>query len=185
MMWFFAIAGIAISGIAYLIYLYNLLIKKKFLLEEAWSGIDVQLKRRHDLIPMLVEVVKGYASHESDTLTEVVELRSQLDHEENLPRREAGEKQLSGKVSKLFALAEAYPDLKADKNFREFQSQLTEVEDDLQYARRYYNGTVRDFNVLVLSFPSNLVASFMRYEQRKFFEVQYVTERNVPDVEFS
>ncbi|MCB0329322.1 MAG: LemA family protein, partial [Bdellovibrionales bacterium] len=121
----------------YGVILFNRFVKLNALADEAWSGIDVQLKRRHDLVPALVETVKGYAKHEQETLEEVTSLRNTLRDEKNILQREGGEKTLSRDIGKLFALAEAYPDLKADQNFRKLQSDLTSVEDDLQYARRY------------------------------------------------
>ena len=176
---------ILVALLGYGVFLYNKFVKLVFRVEEAWSGIDVQLKRRHDLVPSLVEVVKGYAEHEQETLKEVVRLRGEMQNTKESGEREGGEKELSRDIGKLFALAESYPDLKANKNYQDLQANLTDIEDDLQYARRYYNGTVRDFNVLVLSFPSNLIAGLVAYKQKPFFEVEYVTERKNPDVDFS
>ena len=178
----FIIIVLAIA--TYGIYLYNKLIRQRFLVKEGWSGVDVQLKRRHDLIPNLVELVKAYASHEKETLEHVTELRSQSEKTTNIKEKGAIEKNLAFDVKKVIALVEAYPDLKADKNFRELQENLVEIEDQLQYSRRYYNGTVRDHNTTVESFPANLLANFLGFESADFFEIEYVTEREKPDVDF-
>lgn len=149
---------------------FNRLIRDRNLLKEAWSGIDVQLKRRADLVPALVEVVKGYAQHESRLFTDVTKLRTPHEVVEGLKG--------------IFALVESYPQLKADKNFLDLQKNLVDVEDDLQYARRYYNGCVRDYNTRVQSFPGLLIAGPFGFRAEPFFEVEYVTERKTPDVAF-
>lgn len=149
---------------------FNLMVRDRNRLREAWSGIDVQLKRRADLVPALVEVVKGYAGHEKKLFTDVAAMRSSKD--------------VVAGLKGVFAYVENYPQLKADKNFLDLQKNLSDVEDDLQYARRYYNGTVRDYNTRIQSFPSLLLAGPAGFREEKFFEVEYVTERKNPDVAF-
>lgn len=162
---------------------YNRLVRARNLVEEAWSGIDVQLKRRHDLIPNLVEVVKGYAGHERGLMERVSSLRSGgLSTDETKAGVEQSERVWAGELKQVFALVESYPDLKADENFRQLHRALSDVEDHLQYARRYYNGAVRDLNILVESVPSNLIARIVGIHAAKFFEVEYATERSAPDV---
>ena len=166
--------------------IYNRLVRSRQMVSEAWSGIDVQLKRRADLIPNLVESVKGYAGHERETLQRVTELRNQS---QQMPRDDvAGRAQVEGLLSaalgRLLAVAEAYPDLKASQNFSELQQALQEVEDALQMARRYYNGAVRNLNILVESFPSNLVANQFGFHKAEYFEIEEATDRAVPKVAF-
>jgi LemA protein len=179
------LALIALIGL-YLVYIYNDLVRKRQMVREGWSGIDVQLKRRSDLIPNLVEAVKGYATHERAALEAVTEMRAQaagLDPADVAGRARA-EGMLSQALGRLFAVAEAYPDLKASANFRELQSSLESVEDALQLARRYYNGAVRALNVVVESFPSNLVAGRFGFTQEEYFEIDDPAERAVPKVRF-
>ena len=178
------IVGAAIA--VYLINLFNKLVKSRQLSEEGWSGIDVQLKRRADLVPNLVETVKGYAGHERALFDEIAELRTQVGRlaESDVAGRGQLENALSGALTKLMALAEAYPDLKASGNFRELQTTLAAVEDEIQMARRYYNGATRNLNVLVESFPSNLVAQAFGLHQRDYFEIGDA-DRAVPEVGFS
>jgi LemA protein len=170
----------------YAIAIYNSLVRKRQMVHEGWSGIDVQLKRRSDLIPNLVETVKGYAGHEKGTLERVIELRRQASAmpADDVTGRAQVEGALSAAIGRLFALAEAYPDLKASANFAELQAALERIENDLQMARRYYNGAARDLNVQVESFPSNLVANQFRFERAPFFEVEDAAERQVPKVAF-
>jgi LemA protein len=170
--------------ILYFIYTYNGLIRLNNLSQEGWSGIDVQLKRRSDLIPNLVESVKGYMGHESGVLEEVTKLRAQCASSTTVPERANNENMLSGALRQLFAVSESYPDLKASQNFLELQTTLATVEDQIQLARRYYNGTVRDFNILVQSFPSNLVAKKLNFVTKDFFEITDPAERTAPAVKF-
>jgi LemA protein len=149
---------------------------------EAFSGVDVQLERRHDLVPNLVRVVRGYAKHEKETLEDVVEARQAASAAEALPDRAQREASLASSLGRLFALVERYPDLKADKNFRQLQSDLVEIEDALQYARRYYNGTVRDFNTRIQRIPANLLAGLAGRRAREFFELDDASERSAPRV---
>jgi LemA protein len=177
------VLGAAVA--VYLIFLFNRLVKSRQLAEEGWSGIDVQLKRRADLVPNLVETVKGYAGHERTLFDEIARLRSEVGRlaDSDVATRGQLEGALSGALSQLMALAEAYPDLKASNNFRELQTALAAVEDEIQMARRYYNGATRNLNVLVESFPSNLVAGTFGFRHRDYFEIGDA-ERAVPDVAF-
>lgn len=175
----YIIAAIIVFGV---IFIFNKLVRNRQLVREAWSGIDVQLKRRHDLIPNLVETVKGYASFEKSVLDNIARLRSQPFG--NVPEVARTENQLTAAIRDIFAVAESYPDLKASTVFQDFQSALVKVEDDIQYARRYYNGTVRDYNTLAQSFPGNLIAAVFKFESQPFFEIEYATERETPDVAF-
>jgi len=170
----------------YTIVIYNGLVKARQLVREAWSGIDVQLKRRADLIPNLIETVKGYAAHEKDTLTDVIEMRNraQTVPSGDIAGRAQAEGMLGMALGKLFALAEDYPDLKANENFSELQNSLEELEAEIQMSRRYYNGAARDLNVRVESFPSNLVANTFKFEQTDYFEIENEADRVVPKVDF-
>eukprot|EP01032_Pedospumella_encystans_P035941 gene35941-40648_t len=169
---------------AYLVFIYNGLVKARQMAEEAWSGIDVQLKRRADLIPTLIETVKGYAGHEKDTLESVVELRNkaQAVPAGDVAGRAAAEGLLGAALGKIIALAEAYPDLKANQNFLELQKSLETVEGEIQMSRRYYNGAARDLNVKVESFPNNLVAGQFGFSKKPYFEIANEADRAVPTV---
>jgi len=167
---------------------YNNLVLNRQRVEEGWSGVDVQLRRRANLIPNLVETVKGYATHEQDTLEKITELRRQSDSAEaagDTTKRAAAEGQMSGALMHLFAVAENYPDLKANQNFLDLQSNLTEIEEQIQLSRRYYNGAVRQLNVLVESVPSNLIANNFGFQKAVYFEVPDEEGRAVPQVSFS
>ena len=180
----YIIIGIIAIVLLYLIVSYNNLIKKKNMVEEGWSGIDVQLKRRSNLIPNILSSVKGYMSHEKKLLEEITELRAQSDAADNVIDQGKAESSLSGSLMNLFAVAENYPELKANENFLDLQKQIQEIEDDIQMARRYYNGTVRNNNVLVESFPTNLVANAFSFIKADFFEIEDQSVRDVPKVEF-
>lgn len=164
--------------------LYNRLVRSRNLVEEGWSGIDVQLKKRADLIPNLVQTVKGYMGHEREVLERVTELRSQAQHASSMEETAKTEGLLSQALGRLFALAENYPDLKANQNFIELQHALSDVENSIEMARRYYNGAVRNNNILVESFPSNIVAGTFRFHKAEYFEIEEPAERLVPEVEF-
>ena len=164
--------------------IYNRLVRRKNLVEEGWSGIDVQLKRRANLIPNLIETVRGYMGHERDLLTKVTELRSQTMGASTPGEKGVLEGQLSRSLANLFAVAENYPELKANENFQQLQDQLAEIEDQIQMARRYYNGATRDLNITIESFPSNLVAGLFRFIQAGFFEIDDDADRAVPEVKF-
>ncbi len=166
------------------IYVYNSLIRLKNKCNEAWADIDTQLKRRYDLIPNIVETVKGYASHEAQTLEAVVKARSDAMGAQGMADKQAAENMLTGALKSLFALAENYPDLKANQNFLDLQKTLQEVEEHLQMSRRYYNATVRDFNTKIELFPNNIIAGPLGFKAREFFEVEGEERENVK-VDFS
>ncbi|MEQ1771704.1 MAG: LemA family protein [Devosia sp.] len=180
------ILGIIVAAAIYGVTIYNTLVSQRQLKEEGWSGIDVQLKRRADLIPNLLESVKGYMAHERGTLEAVTNARAAAQAGQNAGPAERArlEGALSGALGKLFAVAEAYPDLKASANFLEFQQALQTVEDELQMARRYYNGTARNLNTSVESFPSNLIANNFKFEKAEYFELENDADRAVPTVKF-
>jgi LemA protein len=175
---------VVVVAVVYAIVVFNGLVRTRQMANEAWSGIDVQLKRRSDLVPNLVEAVKGYAAHERNVLEQVTELRGQARAlpSDDVARRAQAEGALSVALGKLIALAENYPDLKASSNFLELQQQLSALEDEIQMARRYYNGTVRNLNVLAQSFPSNLIAGLFGFGQRDYFEIADAADRAVPQV---
>jgi LemA protein len=168
--------------VIWIIFTYNLFIRDKNLIKEAWSGIDVQLKRRHNLIPNLVASVKGYSQHEKNLLEEITRKRSEAVKVDNIKDIAPTESDLSGMLKNLFIAVENYPDLKASENFLDLQNQLVDIEDQLQYARRYYNGAVRNYNIRVESFPSNFIAGIFNYKQDAFFEISLATERKTPEV---
>jgi LemA protein len=175
------VAAIVVIGVV----LYNRLVRTQQMANEGWSGIDVQLKRRADLIPNLVDTVKGYASHERTLFEEIARLRTEAGRirEGDVTGRAAAETKLSAAVGQLMALAEAYPDLKASENFAKLQAELATVEDEIQMSRRYYNGAVRNLNIMVESFPSNLVAQLFGFRLRDYFEIED-GDRAVPQVAF-
>ena len=174
------IAVIAI--VVWIIFTYNLFVRDKNLIKEAWSGIDVQLKRRHNLVPNLVASVQGYSKHEKTLFEDITQKRSEAVKSESIKDKAPAESGLSGMLKSLFAVVENYPDLKANENFLNLQNQLVEIEDQLQYARRYYNGAVRNYNIRVESFPSNVVAGIFNFKQDNFFEIILATERTTPEV---
>lgn len=167
--------------------IYNGLVKNRQLVEEGWSGIDVQLKRRTDLIPNLMETVKGYMSHERETLEGVTNARAAATSAASgtPEQRAAAEGQLSSALGRLIATAEAYPDLKANTTFLEFQTALQGVEEEIQMARRYYNGAVRNLNVMVESVPSNFIAGPFGFQKAQYFELENDADRAVPQVKFN
>ena len=179
------VLAVVAAVIVYGVILFNRLVRSRQMVAEGWSGIDVQLKRRADLVPNLVSTVKGYAAHERTVLAQATELRTAATRvpEGDVAARAAAESKLTAAIGKLMALAEAYPDLKASDNFLDLQKQLATIEDEIQMARRYYNGAARNLNVLVLSFPSNLVAGSFGFRQRDFFEIDDA-DRAVPGVTF-
>ncbi len=164
---------------------YNGLVRQKNLVKEGWSGIDVQLRRRYNLVPNLVETVKGYATHEQKTLEEVVKLRNQCVDASKVEDQKMAENALTQALRGIFALAEAYPDLKANQNFADLQKSLSEIEEQIQLARRYYNGTVRNYNTRVESFPTMMIAKFFNFESADYFEIELATQREAPEVRFS
>lgn len=160
--------AVIIAGIT----IYNKLIKLRNTVKSSWSDIDVHLKKRYDLVPNLVETVKGYASHERSVFEKVTEARSMAMQAASPADKARAENMLRDTLKSLFAVAEAYPELKANANFMQLQSQLKELEDNIEYARRYYNAVVRDFNILIESFPSNIVAGMFSFKQEEFFELE-------------
>jgi len=165
--------------VVFIVGIYNGLIKLKNKCEEAWSDIDTQLKRRYDLIPNLVETVKGYAKHESETLEKVIQARSTAMNAQTVQEKEQAENFLTGALKSLFALSESYPDLKANQNFLDLQSTLKEIEEHIQLSRRYYNATVRDFNTKIEVFPNNLIAGPLGFAKREFFQIAEEEKQNV------
>lgn len=174
---------IAAVIILWFILTYNHFVSNRNLIKEAWSGIDVQLKRRHNLIPGLVETVKAYSTHERKLFNEITEIRSKSEQIHNLKDKAAVETDISGMLKNLFLVVEDYPDLKANVNFLDLQSRLIDIEDQLQYSRRYYNGTVRNYNIRVESFPGNIIAGIFGFKPEDFFEITLATERKTPKVE--
>lgn len=180
------VAGTLVAAIVlWAVVLYNALVRKRNMVEEAWSGIDVQLKRRTDLVPNLVATVKGYAAHEQGTLEEIVQLRGQAQNAQGVGETAHAQGLLGAALSKLFALAESYPDLKANTTFIQLQTTLKEIEEQIQLSRRYYNGSVRELNISVESFPANLFAGRFGFTKADFFELESGSERSVPEVDFS
>lgn len=167
--------------------MYNSLIKLKNRVDEAWSDIDVQLKRRHDLIPNLVETVKGYAAHEKETLEKVVQARNmamQAQEGGDAKAQADAENMLSSTLKSIFALSENYPDLKANQNFLELQRELRDTEDKIQASRRFYNGNVRDFNTKLQIFPTNMIGNMLGFKDREYFEIEDEKERENVEVKF-
>jgi len=179
------IAVLAVIIVVWAISVYNRLINRRNLKEEGWSGIDVQLKRRHDLIGNLVNTVKGYMQHERGVLEDITRMRSSAQQAAGgVAAVAAAESGLSQALGRLFALMENYPALRASENAMRLQESLSKLENDLQMARRYYNGTVRDFNILIQSFPSNIVARRFGFKEGEFFELDNMAERALPQVSF-
>ena len=174
------IAIIVFYGIA----VYNKLVKFRTLVEEAWSGINVQLKKRHDLIPNLMETVRGYATHERETFESVTRARTSAIQAQDVKTQETAENQLSGALMRLMAISERYPELKANQNFMHLQQQLSIIETDIEKSRRYYNGAVRQKNIAIDTFPSNLVANMFNFSKSPFFELESEAERAVPQIKF-
>ena len=180
----YGILAVIVAVAGYLVFIYNSLVSNKNLVAEGWSGIDVQLKRRADLIPNLVETVKGYATHEDKLFRDIAELRAKSIAGGSVGDQSAVGQAMSAALGRLFAIAEAYPELKADANFRDLQDKLTGVEDEIQMSRRYYNGAVRNLNTLIESFPSNIVANFFKFMKAEFFEIGDAAQRETPKVDF-
>ena len=176
--------GILVVIAFVLIGIYNGLVQLRVRCDSAWSDIDVQLKRRHDLIPNLVETVKGYAAHEKGTFENIAKFRSQAMQATTPGDKAVAENQLSGALKSLFAVAENYPQLKASEEFTQLQGSLSQTEDTLQNARRYYNAVVRDLNTKIQSFPSNIIAGMFGFQARQFFEVTEAADREPVAVKF-
>lgn len=166
------------------ILIYNGLIQSRNRVDEAWSDIDVQLKRRHDLIPNLIETVKGYAKHEKTVFENVTKARTAAISAQSVGEKDKAENMLSGALKSLFAVAEAYPDLKANENFGKLQDELTDTEDKIQASRRFYNGNVRDFNTKIQVFPTNLFAQMLGFKAYEFFEVENEADKENVQVDF-
>lgn len=180
----YAIGAIVLLFLGWLWMAYNGLIRLKNQTDEAWSDIGVQLKRRYDLIPNLVETVKGYATHEREAFENVTKARSAAMGATTPEAKGQAENMLSGALKSIFALAEAYPDLKANQNFAKLQDELSDTENKIQASRRFYNGNVRDLNIRVESFPTNLIAKQLGFGKREFFEVENEAEKAPVKVQF-
>jgi LemA protein len=178
------IVGVVAAAILWAVAIYNALVRKSNLVKEGWSGVETQLKRRADLIPNLVETVKGYAAHERATFEAVTEARAKSLQAGGVAERASAERAMTAAIGNIMAVAENYPDLKASQNFISLQGDLSKVEDDIQLARRYYNGTVRELNINIQSFPSNLIAGSFGFKPAEFFEIEDGAERIAPKVSF-
>jgi len=178
------ILGIVILLALWIIFAFNDLVKLKNRAKESWADIDVQLKRRYDLIPNLVETVKGYASHEREVFEKVIEARSRAMGAKTIKEKGEAENFLSSTLKSLLAVVENYPELKTSQNFLELQRELRDTEDKIQAARRFYNSNVRGLNIKVESFPSNIIASSFGFGKMELFELETVAEREAPKVEF-
>lgn len=169
----------------FIVGIYNKLVRLKNMVEEAWSGIDVQLKKRYSLIPNLVNTIKGYATHEKEVFENVAAMRSAGINAKTVEEHSKAENAITHALGRLFAVAENYPELKANTNFLSLQGELSAIENDIQMARRYYNGTARDKNITVESFPSNIIASMFGFTKSAYFELEDAKERETPTVDFS
>jgi LemA protein len=178
------VAAIVLAVLLYAIIVFNRLVRLRNLVREGWSGIDVQLRRRTDLVPNLVETVKAYAAHERGLFEEVTQRRASSIAANSVGGQATAEQALSGSLNRLMAVAEAYPQLKADGNFLELQKQLAEIEDQLQMSRRYYNGAARDLNIRIQSFPDVAVARSLGFKEEPYFELDSRTQAEVPQIAF-
>ena len=181
---FGVIFALLLVSIIWAIAIYNSLVAGRELVNEGWSSIDVQLKHRFNLIKNLVTVVKQYASHEAETLENLTNARSEA-YTDDVSERASAEAQIGSALVNMLAVTEAYPDLKADGNFRDLQQELSQLEDAIQRSRRYYNGTVRDYNTLVGSFPHLIIANMYLFREAAFFEIGDEDERKLPEIDFS
>ena len=170
--------------ILWVIFIFNSLVRLRNRTQEAWADIDVQLKRRYDLIPNLVETVKGYAAHEREVFQKVTEARTKAITATGAAQKAEAENVLSGALKTLFAVAEAYPQLRASENFLKLQEELADTENKIQAARRFYNSNVRDFNIRQETFPTSLIASTFGFKKAEFFEIEEPIEKEVPKVTF-
>jgi len=183
MLWVIVIVVLVLLVLG-LIGLYNSLVQKRIRCREAWSQIDVQLKRRYDLIPNLVETVKGYAAHERETLERVIQARQQAISAQGVQEQAQAENMLTGALRQLFALSESYPDLKANQNFSQLQEELTSTENRIAFARQHYNDSAAVYNTAREKFPNNLVANTFNFQQQDYFELEEPAAREAPKVEF-
>jgi LemA protein len=181
---FYVLLALVVIALVAAVTIYNRLVRNKNLVQEAWSGIDVQLKRRADLIPNLIESVKGYMGHERGVLEKVTELRNQSLRAGGVGDKARVEGALGAALGNLLAVAENYPDLKASQNFIQLQQSLADIEEQIHLARRYYNGAARNLNILIASFPSNLVANMFQFTPVEYFEIEDPGDRVVPKVAF-
>jgi LemA protein len=180
MLWI--LSGFAVCVGTWIVWTFNRFVQQRNMLREAWSGIDVQLKRRHDVVPVLVACVEGYRSHERNLFERIATARTQALQAHDTRETAAAEQELARGLRQLLAIAEAYPQLKASDNFRDLARQLVEIEEQLQFARRYYNGTAKILNNLIETFPTLLIARLFGFHPAEFFEVESATERAVPEV---
>ncbi len=178
-MWPFIVGGVILLIVIFLVGLYNKLASQKVLVEEAASDIETFLKQRYDMIPNLVEIVKGYAKHEKETFAEVTGLRTKAMSAGSLEEKMELEGQLEKGLSKIFAIAENYPELKANENFIQLQQTLESLENDIQKSRRYYNGAARDFNTMIVVFPNSIIANMFNFKKVAFFEATEDEKKNV------
>jgi LemA protein len=179
------VIGVGVLLVFWVIGIYNGLVRRKNTVDESWADIDTELKRRHDLIPNLVETVKGYASHEKQTLENVIKARNAAAAPHaSLEQLAKDENALMGSLRQLFAVAEAYPDLKANTNFLQLQQEIANTEDRVQRSRRFYNANVRDLNTAVETFPNNIIAGMFNFGKREFFEIEEPAQREAPKVQF-
>jgi len=178
------LVGLVVLVGLWLVLTYNGLVRLRNQVKNAWSQIDVQLKRRYDLIPNLIETVKGYAAHEKETLERVVQARQRGIDASNVKDQQEAENMITGALRQLFALSEAYPDLKANQNFLALQEELASTENKIGFARQYYNDSTKEFNIRQEVFPANLVAPMLGFEPSDFFEIEEASQREAPKVEF-
>ena len=178
------VLAVVVLVVLFLITIYNSLVQKRIRCKEAWSQIDVQLKRRYDLIPNLVNTVKGYAAHESETLESVIAARNQAIGAQGVQQQAEAENMLTGALRQLFALSEAYPDLKANENFAQLQEELTSTENKIAFSRQHYNDSSGVYNIAREKFPNNIVAGMFGFAQQDYFEIEEPTHRQNPEVKF-
>ncbi|NMC09074.1 LemA family protein [Candidatus Microgenomates bacterium] len=171
--------GVVAVLAVFVISVYNKIVKQKMVVEEATGDIETFLKQRYDMIPNLVEIVKGYAKHEKETFTQITEMRAKAMSSGSLEEKMDVENQISQALSKIIAVAENYPELKANTNFQDLQNSLKELEDNIQKSRRFYNGAVRDFNTMIVVFPQNLLAGIFGFKKEPFFEASEDEKKNV------
>jgi len=184
MTWLWILLAIVLVLGAYVASVYNKLVSNRNKVKDGWAQIDVQLKRRADLIPNLVETVKGYAKHEKDTFEEVIKARNSFNTATTVEEEIEANNQITGALNRLFALSEAYPELKANENFLSLQNDLKDAEEKISYARQFYNDIVMNYNNAVEMFPSNIIAGMFNFKQEKFFEVENEKEKEAPKVSF-
>jgi len=178
------LVGVVAVVVLWFVFTYNGLVRLRNQVKNAWSQIDVQLKRRYDLIPNIVETVKGYAAHEKETFERVIQARQRGIDASTVKQQQEAENMITGALRQLFALSEAYPNLKANENFLALQEELASTENKIGFARQYYNDTVKDFNIRQEMFPANLVASMLGFQPAEFFEIELAAEREAPKVKF-